>query len=102
MIRLEVDQQGLDSADRRYLMFIAEHYAGGPVGIETIAAGLSEERDAVEETIEPYLIQQGFIHRTPRGRKLTTGAWKHLGLPVPQKSSEQPDLLEPVEEELVG
>lgn len=82
--RLEVDSQGLDSADMRYLNFIAQH-GGGPVGVETIAAGLSEERDTVEETIEPYLIQQGFIQKTPRGRMLTKTAWKHLGLAVPKQ-----------------
>ncbi|MCB2081566.1 MAG: Holliday junction branch migration DNA helicase RuvB [Rickettsiales bacterium] len=81
--RLDVDHVGLDSNDRRYLHYIAEHYAGGPVGIETIAAGLSEQRDAIEETIEPYLLQQGFLQRTPRGRVLTAGAWTHLGLKPP-------------------
>jgi holliday junction DNA helicase RuvB len=86
--RLEVDEKGMDSADRRYLRFIAEHYAGGPVGIETVAAGLSEQRDTLEETIEPYLLQQGFIQRTPRGRMLTAGAWKHLGLNAPARRAE--------------
>ncbi len=83
LLRLDVDHKGLDSADRRYLTYLAEHYAGGPVGIETIAAGLSEQRDSLEETIEPYLLQQGFLQRTPRGRMLTHTAWDHLGLPVP-------------------
>ena len=82
--RLEVDTLGLDSLDRRYLGMIARNFGGGPVGIETIAAGLSEPRDAIEDIIEPYLIQQGFIQRTPRGRVLTGNAWKHLGLEVPQ------------------
>ncbi len=91
--RLEVDEQGLDSNDRRYLAFIAEHYNGGPVGIETVSAGLSEQRDAIEETIEPYLIQRGFIHRTPRGRVLTDGAFRHLGLPVPKRDDRQAELL---------
>lgn len=81
--RLEVDAIGLDQLDRRYLAMIAENFGGGPVGIETIAAGLSEPRDAIEDIIEPYLIQQGFIQRTPRGRVLTGNAWKHLGLPAP-------------------
>jgi Holliday junction DNA helicase RuvB len=81
--RLEVDALGLDSADRRYLRYIADHYQGGPVGVETIAAGLSEQRDAIEETIEPYLLQIGFIQRTPRGRMLTQGCFKHLGLKPP-------------------
>ncbi len=82
--RLEVDALGLDSLDRRYLNMIARNFGGGPVGIETIAAGLSEPRDAIEDIIEPYLIQQGFIQRTPRGRVLTGNAWKHLGLDAPQ------------------
>lgn len=83
LTRLEVDRLGLDGADRRYLRLIAEHYGGGPVGIETIAAALSESRDALEEVIEPYLLQQGLIQRTPRGRMLARGAWRHLGLAVP-------------------
>ncbi len=82
--RLEVDKRGLDSLDRRYLFLIARHFGGGPVGIETIAAALSEPRDAIEDIIEPYLIQQGFIQRTPRGRMMTAGAWKHIGLPAPK------------------
>jgi Holliday junction DNA helicase RuvB len=77
--KLEVDQYGLDSNDYKYLKFIAEKYKGGPVGIETIAAALSEHKDSLEETIEPYLIQQGFIHRTPRGRMLTDFAFNYLG-----------------------
>jgi Holliday junction DNA helicase RuvB len=76
---LDVDALGLDQLDRRYLTTIAEFYGGGPVGIETIAAALSEPRDALEEIVEPYLIQQGFIQRTPRGRVLTANAWRHLG-----------------------
>jgi Holliday junction DNA helicase RuvB len=82
--RLEVDRLGLDELDRRYLSMIAKNFGGGPVGIETIAAGLSEPRDAIEDIIEPYLIQQGFIQRTPRGRLLTANAWKHLGMDAPQ------------------
>jgi Holliday junction DNA helicase RuvB len=94
---LEVDNEGLDSADRRYLRFIAEKYAGGPVGISTIAAALSEQLDSLEETIEPYLLQLGFIQRTPRGRVLTAHAFAHLGLPKPAAAqSLQPDLLEDV------
>ena len=81
--RLEVDSIGLDSADHRYLRYIAEHYQGGPVGVETIAAGLSEQRDAIEEIIEPYLLQVGFIQRTPRGRMLTQTCFKHLGMKPP-------------------
>lgn len=84
---LEVDNEGLDALDRRYLMLIATSFGGGPVGIETIAAALSEPRDAIEEIIEPYLIQQGFIQRTPRGRLLAAKAFAHLGLAVPQKDA---------------
>ena len=82
---LEVDRRGLDSLDHRYLTCIAVNFGGGPVGIDTIAASLSEARDAVEEIIEPYLLQLGFINRTPRGRLLTPHAFRHLGLAVPQR-----------------
>jgi Holliday junction DNA helicase RuvB len=78
--RMEIDSAGLDASDYRYLKFIAENYRGGPVGIETIAAAIGEERDTVEDTIEPYLIQQGFVEKTPRGRVLTETAFKHLGI----------------------
>jgi holliday junction DNA helicase RuvB len=88
--RLEVDALGLDSADRRYLHYIAEHYQGGPVGVETIAAGLSEESDTIEETIEPFLLQIGFVQRTPRGRALTQGCFKHLGLKPPAEIATLP------------
>jgi len=98
LTRLEVDNLGLDSNDHRYLRFIAEHYAGGPVGVETISAGLSEQRDAIEETIEPYLLQQGFLQRTPRGRVLTPYAFRHLGLNPPQNFSTQLSLLDITEE----
>lgn len=84
LLRLDVDARGLDQLDRRYLNTIADFYNGGPVGIETIAAALSEPRDAVEEIVEPYLLQQGFIQRTPRGRMLTAIAFQHLGKTVPQ------------------
>lgn len=87
--RLEVDNLGLDQLDRRYLGMIAENFGGGPVGIETIAAGLSEPRDAIEDIIEPYLIQQGFIQRTPRGRVMTAKAWSHMGLTPPQTKADQ-------------
>lgn len=90
---LEVDGAGLDALDRRYLRLIAEGFGGGPVGIETIAAALAEARDNVEETIEPYLIQQGFIQRTPRGRMLTANAYRHLGL-TPPPASAQPMLFD--------
>ena len=84
LTRLGVDKLGLDGADRRYLRLIAEHYAGGPVGIETMSAALSESRDALEEVIEPYLLQQGMVQRTPRGRMLSQRAWDHLGMPAPK------------------
>ncbi|MCF6321514.1 MAG: Holliday junction branch migration DNA helicase RuvB, partial [Rhizobiaceae bacterium] len=84
LTQLEVDSMGLDQLDTRYLNQIGRNFGGGPVGIETIAAALSEPRDAIEDIIEPYLIQQGFIQRTPRGRVLTANAWKHLGLAVPR------------------
>jgi Holliday junction DNA helicase RuvB len=83
--RLEVDKRGLDAFDRRYLALIAEGFSGGPVGIETIAAALGEARDAIEEIVEPYLIQQSFVQRTPRGRVLTGAAYAHIGLPAPQR-----------------
>jgi Holliday junction DNA helicase RuvB len=86
---LEVDAAGLDAMDRRYLSTIATNYGGGPVGVETIAAGLSEPRDAIEDIIEPYLIQKGFLQRTPRGRLLTGAAFKHLGLAEPARDPSQ-------------
>lgn len=85
--QLEVDNRGLDGMDHRYLRCIAENYGGGPVGIETIAAALSESKDALEETVEPYLLQQGFIGRTPRGRMLTLKAFRHLGIAAPSAPS---------------
>jgi Holliday junction DNA helicase RuvB len=91
LTRLGVDHLGLDGADRRYLRLIADSYGGGPVGIETLSAALSESRDALEEVIEPFLLQQGLIQRTPRGRMLTQPAWRHLGLEPPRSQS---DLLE--------
>ena len=84
LTRLGVDHLGLDGNDRRYLTLLAEHYGGGPVGVETIAAALSEARDAIEEVIEPFLLQQGLILRTPRGRMLGQKAWRHLGLDAPR------------------
>ena len=83
LTRLEVDALGLDAMDRRYLHMIADIYRGGPVGVETLAAGLSEPRDTIEEVIEPYLIQLGLIARTARGRCLNGPGWKHLGLNPP-------------------
>ncbi|MCJ8138652.1 Holliday junction branch migration DNA helicase RuvB [Falsirhodobacter halotolerans] len=89
--RLGVDDLGLDGADRRYILLLAENYGGGPVGVETIAAALSEARDAVEEVIEPYLLQQGLIQRTPRGRMLARKAWQHIGI-APPRAPDQPDM----------
>ena len=90
--RLEVDAAGLDAMDRRYLTIIAEHYGGGPVGVDTIAAAMSESRDALEDVIEPYLVQQGLVQRTPRGRMLGPLAWEHLGLKAPRKADPTLDL----------
>ncbi len=89
LTRLEVDHKGLDAFDKRYLKLIAENFAGGPVGIETIAAALGEARDAIEEIVEPYLMQQGFVQRTPRGRLLTGAAYAHLGLAAPPRDPAQ-------------
>jgi Holliday junction DNA helicase RuvB len=86
---LEVDAAGLDAMDRRYLTTIAVSYGGGPVGVDTMAAALSEPRDAIEDIIEPFLIQKGFIQRTPRGRLLTSHAFKHLGLQEPARDASQ-------------
>lgn len=93
LTRLGVDHLGLDGADRRYLSLMAEHYAGGPVGIETLSAALSEARDGLEDVVEPYLLQQGLIQRTPRGRMLGQRAWAHLGL-TPPKAPGRDDLFE--------
>ncbi len=93
LTRLGVDHLGLDSADRRYLTLIADNYGGGPVGVETIAAALSEARDAIEEVIEPFLLQQGLIARTLRGRMLAAKGWRHLGLDAPRAPG-QADLFE--------
>jgi Holliday junction DNA helicase RuvB len=89
LTRLEVDRRGLDGFDKRYLTLIAENFSGGPVGIETIAAALGEARDAIEEIVEPYLMQQGFVQRTPRGRMLTGQAYGHLGLAAPPRDPTQ-------------
>jgi holliday junction DNA helicase RuvB len=89
LVELEVDGAGLDAMDRRYLTTIAENYGGGPVGVDTIAAALSEPRDAIEDIIEPFLIQKGFVQRTPRGRLLTTHAFHHLGLAEPARDPAQ-------------
>ncbi|HEU0098628.1 MAG TPA: Holliday junction branch migration DNA helicase RuvB [Allosphingosinicella sp.] len=88
LTRMEVDQLGLDAMDRRYLTMIADLYKGGPVGVETLAAGLSEPRDTIEEVIEPFLIQLGLVARTARGRCLNGKAWTHLGLPQPKAAQD--------------
>jgi len=93
LTRLEVDKRGLDAMDRRYLRRIAEHHNGGPVGVETLAAALAESRDTIEDVIEPYLIQEGLVLRTPRGRMLGMPGWTHLGLSPPASFAIQPDLL---------
>ena len=89
LLQLEVDAAGLDAMDRRYLTVIAENYGGGPVGVETLAAALSEPRDAIEEIIEPFLIQKGLLQRTPRGRLITGHAFKHLGFAEPARDPSQ-------------
>src|SRR5215813_3395034 len=89
LTRLEVDHRGLDAFDKRYLKLIAESFGGGPVGVETIAAALGEARDAIEEIVEPFLMQQGFVQRTPRGRLLTAQAYGHLGLAAPPRDPAQ-------------
>ncbi len=96
--QLEVDQAGLDALDRRYLTCIAADFGGGPVGVETITAALSEPRDAIEEIVEPFLIQKGFVQRTPRGRLLTPKAFSHLGLAMPAGRAAQYDLLQSMTE----
>ena len=92
LTRLDVDWRGLDAFDRRYLSLIAETFSGGPVGIETLAAALGEARDAIEEIVEPFLMQQGFVQRTPRGRVLSAAAYGHLGLNAPPQSPLQTGL----------
>ena len=92
LARLEVDEAGLDSLDRRFLKALIENYGGGPVGMDTLAAAIAEARDAVEDVIEPYLLQQGFIQRTPRGRMACARAYSHLGLTEPPKAPSAGDL----------
>src|SRR4249919_536159 len=93
LLQLEVDAAGLDAMDRRYLATIAENYGGGPVGVETLAAALSEQRDVIEDVIEPYLMQLGLLMRTQRGRLLSEGGYRHLGLAMPKEQKRQLDLL---------
>jgi holliday junction DNA helicase RuvB len=94
LARLEVDEAGLDSLDRRYLRCLIEHYGGGPAGVETLAYAIAEARDAVEDVIEPFLMQQGFIQRTPRGRVAAGRAYLHLGLTPPPKKAGQGEMFE--------
>lgn len=95
LMKLDVDKQGLDLMDRRYLTCIADNYGGGPVGVDTLSAALSEQRDMIEDVIEPYLMQQGLVQRTPRGRTISAKGYKHIGLKAPSASlEEQLDILE--------
>jgi holliday junction DNA helicase RuvB len=96
LARLDVDEHGLDALDRRYLRALIENYAGGPAGVETLAYAIAEAKDAVEDVIEPFLLQQGFLQRTPRGRMATARAYAHLGLAAPPASTAPPptDLFE--------
>ena len=94
LARLEVDEAGLDSLDRRYLRALIENYSGGPAGVETLAYAIAEARDAVEDVIEPFLMQQGFIQRTPRGRMACAKAYLHIGLTPPPQPKGQPGLFE--------
>jgi Holliday junction DNA helicase RuvB len=94
LARLEVDEAGLDGLDRRYLTALIENYSGGPAGVETLAYAIAEARDAVEDVIEPFLLQQGFIQRTPRGRLACGKAYLHLGLTPPPGPAPQPGLFD--------
>jgi Holliday junction DNA helicase RuvB len=94
LARLEVDEAGLDRLDRKYLTALIENYGGGPAGVETLAYAIAEARDAVEDVIEPFLLQQGFIQRTPRGRLACAKAYLHLGLAPPAAGSAQPGLFD--------
>jgi holliday junction DNA helicase RuvB len=94
LARLDVDEHGLDALDRRYLRALIDNYAGGPAGVETLAYAIAEARDAVEDVIEPFLLQQGFIQRTPRGRMACARAYEHLGLAAPKTTPPPTDLFE--------
>ena len=91
LARLDVDEHGLDALDRRYLRALIENYAGGPAGVETLAYAIAEAKDAVEDVIEPFLLQQGFLQRTPRGRMATARAYAHLGLAAPPTPAQPPN-----------
>ncbi len=94
LARLEVDAAGLDAMDRRYLRALIDNYSGGPAGVETLAYALAEARDSIEDVVEPFLLQQGFIQRTPRGRLACAKAWLHLGLAPPVQTIAQPMLFD--------
>jgi Holliday junction DNA helicase RuvB len=94
LCRLGVDNNGLDAMDRRYLQYLAQNCAGGPAGVETLAAALGDQRDVLEDVIEPYLMQQGLLQRTQRGRMLTVQGWRYLGLEAPRSAAEQLELIE--------
>jgi Holliday junction DNA helicase RuvB len=89
LLRLDVDRRGLDTMDRRYLTCMAENYGGGPVGVETLAAALAEQRDVIEEVIEPYLMREGLVQRTPRGRMLSDSGFRYIGLEPPRDPARQ-------------
>ncbi len=91
---LKIDQHGFDMLDRKLLLAMIEHFQGGPVGLDTLAAAISEERGTVEDVLEPYLLQQGFIMRTPRGRVVTHKAYSHFGLPVPKQQPAVDDIFD--------
>jgi len=92
--QLDVDNSGLDAVDRKYLNVIIEKYQGGPVGLDTLSAILSEQKDMIEEVIEPYLLQRGLIQRSSRGRFVSASGWRHLGLTPPQNAEEQSDMMD--------
>ena len=93
LIQLDVDKSGLDAIDRKYLNVIIEKYQGGPVGLDTLSAVLSEQKDMIEEVIEPYLLQRGLIQRSSRGRFVSSAGWRHLGLAPPNHAQEQTDMM---------
>jgi Holliday junction DNA helicase RuvB len=92
--QLDVDKSGLDAVDRKYLNVIIEKYQGGPVGLDTLSAILSEQKDMIEEVIEPYLLQRGLIQRSSRGRFVSASGWRHLGLTPPKNAEEQSDMMD--------
>ena len=92
--QLDVDKSGLDAVDRKYLNVIIEKYQGGPVGLDTLSAILSEQKDMIEEVIEPYLLQRGLIQRSSRGRIVSASGWRHLGLTPPKNADEQTDMMD--------